>query len=78
MVAFLYDDVSDPRLVILLKTDASLPDRQQLVVQHLHRKMELDLLSKQISMHVFYKTGGQIEESTSTRLILPALRQHAI
>lgn len=46
-MAFLYDDVSNPRLVILLETDASLPDGQQLVVQNLHTDMQLDMLRKQ-------------------------------
>lgn len=36
VMAFLYDDVGDPRLVLLLQADAGLPDRQQLIVQHLH------------------------------------------
>lgn len=36
VMSFLHDDVGDPRLVVLLQADAGLPDRQQLVVQHLH------------------------------------------
>lgn len=35
VVALLYDDVGDPRLVFLLQTDARLPDSQQLIVKHL-------------------------------------------
>lgn len=46
-MAFLYDDVSNPRLVILLEADASLPDGQQLVVQNLHANMQLEMLRKQ-------------------------------
>lgn len=35
VMAFLHDDEGDARLVLLLQTDARLPDGQQLVVQHL-------------------------------------------
>ena len=38
VMAFLDHDVGDARLVVLLKADTGLPDRQQLVVQHLERK----------------------------------------
>lgn len=35
MVALLHDDVSDAWLIVLLQTDAGLPDGQELIVQHL-------------------------------------------
>lgn len=46
VMAFLHDNISNPRLVIFLETYASLPDSQQLIVQDLHRKIQLDLPSK--------------------------------
>lgn len=36
VMAFLHNNVSNPGLVILLQTDAGLPDGQQLVVENLH------------------------------------------
>lgn len=35
VVALLHDDVSDAWLIVLLQTDAGLPDGQELIVQHL-------------------------------------------
>lgn len=38
VMALLHDNVSDAWLIVLLQTDAGLPDGQELIVQHLWKK----------------------------------------